>query len=168
MTPAHLLPGVTQAKRFVWLTALAAVVLCARTASALEMFAPPTSESTRTLVSIVAADIDSDGDLDVVASDTELELHVWINDGSGHFTRRDPMRPGTWQELPPLPGLDTHSTRSNAFTTPSSPSFVTGSRPLFWTLSASPTSLRRLAHRLPQIDRGSRTPRAPPAAPFRA
>jgi hypothetical protein len=152
----------------VCLTALAAVVLSARTASALETFTPPTSESTRTLVSIVAADIDSDGDLDVVASDTELELHVWINDGTGHFTRRVPMRPGNWQELPPLPGLDTHSTRSNAFTTPSSPSPVTSSRPLFWTLSASPANQRRLAHRLAQIDRGSRTPRAPPAAPFLA
>src|SRR5262245_60372818 len=33
-------------------------------------------------VAIVAADIDADGDLDVVASDSSLQLHIWVNDGS--------------------------------------------------------------------------------------
>src|SRR5438128_2086329 len=34
----------------------------------------------RLLTAIVGADIDADGDLDVVASDSALELHVWVND----------------------------------------------------------------------------------------
>jgi len=48
-------------------------------------------------VSIVAADIDDDGDLDVVASDSSLHLHVWVNDGSGHFTRQRPHKSQAWR-----------------------------------------------------------------------
>jgi len=35
----------------------------------------------------VSRDLDRDGDLDIVASTSEELLVVWINDGSGHFTR---------------------------------------------------------------------------------
>jgi hypothetical protein len=52
----------------------------------------------------VGADIDSDGDVDVVAA-TDRDLVVWINDGRGHFRRRaahrhpiadGPPAPDTW------------------------------------------------------------------------
>src|SRR2546425_9202121 len=36
-------------------------------------------------VAVVATDIDTDGDLDIVAADDALHLYVWINDGDGHF-----------------------------------------------------------------------------------
>jgi hypothetical protein len=43
-----------------------------------------------TVVAAALADIDADGDLDVVAFDGSLDLLVWSNDGTGHFTRRYP------------------------------------------------------------------------------
>ncbi len=39
----------------------------------------------------VAADIDRDGDLDVVAV-TDAGFMVWVNDGRGHFTSTPPLR----------------------------------------------------------------------------
>lgn len=42
------------------------------------------------VVAAALADIDSDGDLDLIASDGTLDLLVWSNDGSGHFTRKYP------------------------------------------------------------------------------
>src|SRR3954469_1713941 len=45
-----------------------------------------------TLVAALAADIDADGDLDIVGSDDHLGLIVLVNDGEGHFSRRSPKR----------------------------------------------------------------------------
>jgi hypothetical protein len=53
----------------------------------------------------VGADIDADGDVDLVAA-TDRDVVVWINDGSGHFRRRTghrhptadgPPAPDTWR-----------------------------------------------------------------------
>ena len=46
------------------------------------------------LVAAVTADIDDDGDLDVVATDSALNLLVWVNDGNGHLTRQRPRHSG--------------------------------------------------------------------------
>jgi hypothetical protein len=43
------------------------------------------------VVAAALADIDADGDLDLIASDGTLDLLVWSNDGSGHFTRKYPV-----------------------------------------------------------------------------
>ena len=48
---------------------------------------------------IVAADIDRDGDLDVLAS-TDREFLVWVNDGAGRLTSQAPK---------PRPAIDGHS-----------------------------------------------------------
>src|SRR5215813_12869498 len=69
-------------------------------------FSQPAANQPEQIVSIVAADIDSDGDLDVVASDSALQLHVWVNDGAGHFTLRTPARSSGWQPTPPAPSFD--------------------------------------------------------------
>ncbi len=53
-----------------------------------EVLAPPSVQANWPLVSMVTNDIDADGDLDVVANDGSLDLIVWINDGTGHLTRR--------------------------------------------------------------------------------
>ena len=54
----------------------------------------------------VGADIDADGDVDVVAT-TDRDLVVWINDGGGNFRRRaahrhpvadGPPAPGRWSD----------------------------------------------------------------------
>jgi hypothetical protein len=42
------------------------------------------------LASVVVADIDRDGDADVVATDGALHLFVWINDGTGRYTQQEP------------------------------------------------------------------------------
>jgi hypothetical protein len=49
---------------------------------------------------IVAADIDRDGDIDVVAA-TERGLMVWKNDGFGHLVRERPKRPPVAVPNPP-------------------------------------------------------------------
>lgn len=55
---------------------------------------------------VVAADIDRDGDIDVIAT-TDRTLTVWVNDGTGHLTSQRPVGgPGldgrapttTWRE----------------------------------------------------------------------
>jgi hypothetical protein len=51
---------------------------------------------------IAAADIDCDGDLDVVAS-TELGIVVWVNDGAGHLTAQPPAL---------APSIDSHPGRT--------------------------------------------------------
>ena len=61
-------------------------------------FEPPAADGQTLLLSVTAADIDADGDLDVVGNDGSLDLIVWGNDGTGHLTRRYPKRssPGGW------------------------------------------------------------------------
>jgi hypothetical protein len=57
------------------------------------------------LVAIVAADIDADGDLDVVASDSALHLYVWMND-AGHLRQKQPARSSSLQPEPPGPTIE--------------------------------------------------------------
>src|SRR4051794_4555251 len=45
----------------------------------------PQLESSDELRSLVAADVDRDGDVDVVGLDESLDLVVWLNDGSGQL-----------------------------------------------------------------------------------
>lgn len=58
-----------------------------------------------TLRGVVAADIDRDGDLDIVAS-TDRGFMVWVNDGAGRLTKQSPQHApvvqgtvpaGTWR-----------------------------------------------------------------------
>ncbi len=65
----------------------------------------PPVEARQRVVGVVAADIDDDGDLDVVVNDGSLDLAVWVNDGTGHLTRKRAARPTGWRMEPPLPSL---------------------------------------------------------------
>jgi hypothetical protein len=65
---------------------------------------PPVQPGSR-LVSMVAADIDADGDLDVVANDGSLDLIVWTNDGSGRLSRQQSRGGARLRSEPPAPGL---------------------------------------------------------------
>ena len=55
-----------------------------------------------TLVVALAADIDADGDLDIVGSDDRFGVIVLVNDGEGHFSSRRAKR-GSWGAEPPDP-----------------------------------------------------------------
>ena len=79
-------------------------------------FASSIDAADRPLTSIVVADIDADGDADVVATDEALNLFVWINDGTGRLTRQRPSparpastdgeRPGVERGIPaPAPSV---------------------------------------------------------------
>jgi hypothetical protein len=61
------------------------------------------------VVAAALADIDADGDLDLVASDGTLDLLVWSNDGSGHFTRLYPAHTGSAGSLSRDGALDPES-----------------------------------------------------------
>jgi hypothetical protein len=112
---------------------------------------------------VVAADVDHDGDVDVVAA-TDRGFIVWLNDGAGHLTSQPPAhRPSidgrdsgpSWHgrdgqvdeplqdDLPsvPLPGLYSHAP----------PAFVPSS------YCYADVAVR------PEAAFGCRTPRAPPA-----
>src|SRR5438309_11912548 len=58
-----------------------------------------------TLVSAVAADIDADGDLDIIGSDDHLALIVLVNDGQGHLSPRIAHVPSTLRPEPADPAL---------------------------------------------------------------
>ena len=66
------------------------------------------------LVSMIADDIDADGDLDVVAGDGSLDLIVWINDGTGRLRRQEGRKPGSRPQKIAGPGLSDHPTGSQA------------------------------------------------------
>jgi len=61
----------------------------------------PIADTRSRMVTAVAADIDADGDLDVVATDGSLGLAVWLNDGTGQLTRKRPMSATGWRTDPP-------------------------------------------------------------------
>jgi len=114
------------------------------------------------IVTAVAADIDADGDVDVVASDAALQIHVWINDGAGHFTERAPARRTTWDPLPAGPTVDGRGTHAQSFTQ-STPSSVGGdSRWIAW-IPPDPGAIAIALGAVPaSLDRSAAGPRAPP------
>ena len=112
-------------------------------------------------VSIVAADIDADGDIDVVASDSSLHLHIWVNDGSGHFTARQPEK-SQGLRADPSPSFDVGSNRSDSSTQNDPPSLRAVGRTMFDVLAASTAPLRRMDLTIPAADRSASEPRAPP------
>lgn len=69
------------------------------------VLSPPAVQPGSRLVSMVAEDIDADGDLDVVANDGSLDLIVWTNDGSGRLSRQQGRDGPGLRSEPPAPGL---------------------------------------------------------------
>jgi hypothetical protein len=45
---------------------------------------------------LIDKDIDEDGDLDLVATTSDNEVLIWLNDGHGRFTREEPSRHRGW------------------------------------------------------------------------
>jgi len=116
------------------------------------------------VVAAALADIDADGDLDLVASDGTLDLLVWSNDGSGHFTRKYPVHGSTGGWLSRDASLEPGSGSLPASVVPGgSASLVTAARltraldPAEWRAGSADSSPR------PRTDL-TRGPRAPPLA----
>jgi hypothetical protein len=115
------------------------------------------------LVAIVASDIDDDGDLDVVANDGSLDLLVWINDGTGHLTRRYPRHSSGWR---------TDASSANRDAGHATVSAVTSAGPFFGpgeplALSPSDDGEPRATYARPDLDSlfaRLQGPRAPPLA----
>src|ERR1700716_2553794 len=103
MVPGRLIARVAPA-----LPLLTALVLLGAPARASELSprTPPTRADREQLVSVVEVDFDGDGDLDVIASDRALQLHVWVNDGTGHLTQREPLQSTAWRPVPATPAFD--------------------------------------------------------------
>jgi len=116
------------------------------------------------LVSAVVADIDADGDLDLVAADVALQLHVWINDGRGHFTPKPAAQPAArWHGEPAGPSVDARPIESRS-STQNDPPTVCDAAPIAYMTRASEDALSRGANPPNPTSRFSRCPRAPPAS----
>jgi len=125
--------------------------------------APPGADG-RLLVSVIAADIDADGDLDVVASDGSLDLIVWDNDGTGHLTRKDPQRsrPGGWESSGET--LDDRPATSTVAAQFGGMSLRLNARTLSFNSHLSPWRAAVLPSRSQPQFALTRIPRAPPAS----
>ena len=120
------------------------------------------------LVSMIADDIDADGDLDVVANDGSLDLVVWINDGTGRLSRQAGRKPRTLPQKMTGPGLSDHPTGSQAVAqTPASVGQIHPSTALClpnesqgrWTASPDALALHFIS---------ARSPRGPPPVRLRS
>jgi hypothetical protein len=116
------------------------------------------------LVAVVAADIDADGDLDVIASDSALHLYVWVNDGAGHLRRVPPSRSSSLQPDPPGPTIE-HGTAPSPVPPPKERSVHLGAdadpaaRAYVRLLTTAPSDA------LLRPTLATHTPRAPPISP---
>jgi hypothetical protein len=91
------------------------------------------------LVAAVTADIDADGDLDVVATDRALNLLIWVNDGTGRLTRQRPRQAGGVSTSAPGPSLERRVANLALSTLNDPPSARLGHRPqLDGTLPSAP------------------------------
>lgn len=70
-------------------------------------FVLPSTDVDLKISSLVAADLDSDGDLDIVAADpAKGSIVVWVNDGAGRLTRKRPRQTKTLGSEPASPSVD--------------------------------------------------------------
>jgi len=128
-------------------------------------FILPSSDVDVNVSSVVAADLDADGDLDIVASNgsgESLGILVWVNDGAGRLTRRLPAQPKTVRSEAPSPSLEERQAAVGAPIQPDSPA-VAASCENTWL-----TPLEQSCRRPRAPDAESATPatlrsRAPPA-----
>jgi hypothetical protein len=112
---------------------------------------------------IITADIDRDGDLDVVAA-TDHGFMVWVNDGAGRFTSQAPQQRPLVDGHPSGDSWSGDESRDNETIQSSTPSMP----PAGEYGHAPPRTSSRSAVPVDggsrnDISRGCRTPRAPPA-----
>ena len=87
-------------------------------------FVLPSSDVDLRISSLVAADLDADGDLDIVAAaapNGSPDIVVWVNDGRGRLTRKRPEPAKALGAEPPAPTVDQQHSTVAALTQTDSP-----------------------------------------------
>jgi hypothetical protein len=131
----------------------------------------PTSAFSDTLphdddvVAAVDVDIDTDGDMDVVTVDSRLQLYIWINDGAGHFTRREPAPAKTLHDDAQPRVVGGNAIGVAISTTPNRQPKDLRSRTTTPPLIPAGSPVAERDHRLRSVDRSGEISRAPPAHP---
>lgn len=153
-----------------WLASCAAFVAAAVPASAATPELPSgvrqsLLESGNVVVSAIAADIDADGDIDVVATDGSLDLLIFVNDGKGQFTRRRPAPRREAHTSAPAPDVERHEPFTDVYRPTAPPPLDADVRAVSFDPSPSSAVARLAAD--PAIDRAisRRRPRGPPSVP---
>ena len=100
-------------------------------------FVLPSSDVDLRISSLVATDVDADGDLDIVAAaapNGSPDIVVWVNDGDGRLTRKRPEQPKTLGAESPAPSVDQQSSTAVAVTQTGSPALHSDSVAAWLTL----------------------------------
>ena len=108
-------------------------------------FTLPSSDVNLPVSSLITADLDADGDLDIVAADRSnggIGIVVWVNDGAGRLTRKTPSK-GNLASKPASPSLDEHQPTVMASVQPDGPAIAAISVDSWLTLPARPHDLAR-------------------------
>ncbi len=104
----------------------------------------PASESNLRVSSLVAADFDADGDIDVVAADTSsgtVGIVVWVNDGQGRLTRQRPAQPHNFGSEPASPSVEQRQATVGASIQPDAPAIAAIGVNAWLTLPSQPFDL---------------------------
>jgi hypothetical protein len=108
-------------------------------------FVLPASDAAVRVSSFVTADLDADGDLDVVAADRSngaIGIVVWVNDGAGRLTRKVPAAPQrNLAGGPASPSIDQREAAVAASLQPNGPAVETISADAWLLLPARPYDL---------------------------
>jgi hypothetical protein len=128
-------------------------------------FTLPSADANLPISSLITADLDADGDLDIVAADRSnggIGIVVWVNDGAGRLTRKAPAPKGSLASEPAGPSIDERQTTVMASVQPDGAAIATIGLNTWLTLPARLYDLPRSA------DPESATPatlrsRSPPA-----
>lgn len=126
------------------------------------VLSPPVLKPGSRLVSMIAEDIDADGDLDVVANDGSLNLIVWTNDGSGRLSPRQSHDVAGLQSEPAQPTVSHQSDRLDSLVPSSFASLDTGARMVNLTRTRSLLLTPAGGGAPLPVLASSRSPRGPP------
>ena len=109
-------------------------------------FTLPSSDVNLSVSSLITADLDADGDLDIVAADRSnggIGIVVWVNDGAGRLTRKTPSSKGNLASEPASPSLDEHQPTVMVSVQPDGPALAAISVDSWLTLPARLYDLAR-------------------------
>ena len=125
----------------------------------------PASEAHLAVSSLVAADLDADGDLDIIATDASegsVGIVVWVNDGDGRLTRKHPRKFSTFGSEPESPSVAPQEATMATSIQPDAPAVAAIGINTWVTLPSQPFVLP-LSPDVPSAARAASRSRSPPA-----